>query len=375
MARLTVRAQALQPPKSLAVTKPIKPTKPIHHLSAIFLANAGAASAALADQLSISYPEVTLPAVDASAASAASDIASLFSDNPLLIGGGAALVAIPVAIGAFLNSGAGAGGVKATNVERTLQALAEDPRVVLVDIRSKADIKAQGSPDLKSVKRSPTSLPFTSVVKGEVVVDEKFADKLGRLRNIKEDSLVILLDADGRVAKKAAAAVADVVEKVYYVQGGAEAWAETGPWKQPGAGLSFSLPSVNLNLKSVGANINELAEDFKKAPSLTKAGLAAGALFGAAFLLANEVEVILELAGILAAGNFLLKFVFADEREKTLTEIRTLVDEKVAIKEVGSDLNKIAKAVLEDIPEGSSSSSNGSSAEPTPANVQEAKEW
>jgi hypothetical protein len=32
--------------------------------------------------------------------------------------------------------------------------------------------------------------------------------------------------------------------------------------------------------------------------------------------------VLLELAGLLAAGQFLLRVVFADEREKTLTEIK-----------------------------------------------------
>ena len=345
--------------------------------AAVLLANAGAASMAFADSLDL--PEISLPDVDVSAAS---DVASLFSDNPVLIGGGAALIAIPLGVTALLKRNSGA-GVKTTSVARTLQALEEDPRVVLVDIRSRAEIKQQGSPDLRSIKRSATVLPFTNVVKGELVVDEAFADKFGRLKGISEESLVILLDSDGTVAKLAASELAEIVEKVYYVQGGAEAWEEEGPWRAPSRGLS--LPS--LNLKSVGSNINELAEDFKKAPTLTKAGLAAGAIAGAGFLLFNEVEVILELAGLFAAGNFLLKLVFAEEREKTFSEIKTLVDEKVAIQDVGSDLNKIAKAVLEEAPADSkpaapaapavaatAAPADGANSE-IPENVKEAREW
>lgn len=304
-------------------------------------AQVAAAGAVFAEDVSL--PNVELPAVDAGAAS---DIAALFADNPILIGGGALLVALPFGIAAIVKAGSGGSGVKPTSVDRALQALGEDSRVVLLDIRNRAEIAAQGTPNLKSVKRSAVSLPFTSVKKGgEVVVDEAFAEKFARLRGIGEESLVILLDADGNVAKVAAGAIKDVVSKTYYVQGGAEAWAESGPWRAPSSGLSLSLPSVDL--KAIGKSVNSLAEDFKEAPSLTKAGVALAAIAGAGIFLVNEIEVVLELAGVLAAGNFLLKLVFADEREKTLTEIKTLVDEKVAIKDVGSDLNKIAKAVLE----------------------------
>jgi rhodanese-related sulfurtransferase len=354
-------------------------------------AQVAAAGIALAEDVSL--PNVELPAVDASAAS---DIAALFADNPILIGGGALLVALPFGIAAIVKAGSGGSGVKPTSVDRALQALGEDSRVVLLDIRNRAEIAAQGTPNLKSVKRSAVSLPFTSVRKGgEVVVDEAFAEKFARLRGISEESLVILLDADGNAAKLAAGAIKDVVSKIYYVQGGAEVWADSGPWRAPSSGIS--LPSVDL--KAIGASVNSLAEDFKQAPSLTKAGVALAAIAGAGIFLVNEIEVVLELAGVLAAGNFLLKLVLADEREKTLTEIKTLVDEKVAIKEVGSDLNKIAKAVLESeasdkspIPASSekaaeektvpsptapasSAATSSSSETEVPANVKEAKEW
>lgn len=303
--------------------------KQVARLAAAVLANAGAARLALADEIQgmpdLSLPEVNLPSVSVDP-SAASDLASFVSDNPLLIGGGALVLLAPVAIAAAFNGGGGGGaGVKSTTVERTLQALSEDPRVLLVDVRSKGEVKAQGSPDLRAVKRKALSLPLAQTVKGEEVADPNFADKFARLPGVSEESLVILLDADGRNAKAAAGAVADSVAKAYFVAGGAEAWAATGPWRAPSKGLSLSMP----DLRQVGASLDGLAEDFKAAPSLTKGAVAIGALLGASVLVVNEIDVVLELAGLWAAGNFLLKLVFADEREKTFTEIKTLVDDKV----------------------------------------------
>ena len=370
-------AQTVQPTAKPSGLKALP--KQASRMAAVLLANAGAASMSFAEE-GLSLPEITLPSVDASAVS---DATSLFADNPFLIGGLAALVAIPVGVTALVKSNSGSGtGLKPTSVAKTIQALEEDPRVVLVDIRSRAEIKEQGAPNLKSIKRTAATLPYTTLVKGEFVVEEAFAEKFSKLKGISEESLVILMDADGSEAKAAAAEIADSVEKIYFVQGGAAAWSEEGPWRAPSSG--FSLPSFDL--KSVGASINELADDFKKAPSLTKAGIATGALVGASVLLFNEVEVVLELAGLYAAGNFLLKLVFAEEREKTLSEIKTLVDEKVAIKEVGSDFSKIAKAVLDDVPADATPSAKkpaaaaaaveASAAVPDkPENVKEAKEW
>ena len=58
------------------------------------------------------------------------------------------------------------------------------------------------------------------------------------------------------------------------------------------------------------------------APTLTQSLLAGGALAGAGLLLYTEIPVLLEVAGLLAAGQFLLKLVFAEEREQTFTQIK-----------------------------------------------------
>jgi rhodanese-related sulfurtransferase len=302
--------------------------KQASRLAAAILANSAAAKIALADDglalpeftvPDVTLPEVALPPVDTAG------ITDLVADNPILVGGGLLLLALPVGINLVLGAASGGSGLKPTTVTKALDALQQDERVVLVDIRSRAEAKAQGSPDLRSIKRSAIALPYTSVVKGEVVVDENFADKFGRLKGISEESLVILLDADGGDAGAAASEVADTVAKMYFVQGGAEQWAESGPWRQPSAGLSLSLP----DLRSLGSSVNNLAEDFKKTPTVGKAGLAAAAIAGAGLLIFNEVEVVLELAGLVAGGNFLLKLLFADEREKVRTRCRSRITKQI----------------------------------------------
>ena len=58
-------------------------------------------------------------------------------------------------------------------------------------------------------------------------------------------------------------------------------------------------------------------------PTLTKASLAVGAVGAAAVVLFNEAEIVLELLGVVAAGNFLAKkLFFAKDREQTVDQIR-----------------------------------------------------
>ena len=312
----------------------------IYSMGGAVLSQTLVAKMALADEVTtFTPPQVTIP--EAAAPGADSGIGDLFSDNPLLLAGIAGIIAVPIAINVISKVGAGsAGGVKMTNPAKALEAL-EDSKVVLVDIRSKEEIKAQGKPDLKAVKRSALSLPLTSLVKGDYVVDEQFGEKLAKARGINEESIIILLDADGSESKEAAKLI-EGVDKVYVLQGGAESWAATGPWKEPGKGLS--LP----DLKGVGSSLNTMADEFKEAPSLNKAVIGLGAIAGAGLFLVNEAEVLIELAGIAAAANFGFKLLFSDSKKRDTREIKEIVDEKVADKEIVSESNKITAAVVDD---------------------------
>lgn len=175
-------------------------------------------------------------------------------------------------------------------------------------------------PDLKATKKKLISLPFASVEDGRLVADAEFASKLAK--QVEEDALVILLDGSGALAPKAASLVsaAGVGAKVYTVREGFKAWeASDLPVRSLTAPL-FSLPS--LDLSGLG-NLEELASRYRKDPNALNTLMAAAAVAGGATLLLTEFETILELVGIVGAGKFLLdRLLFADERDKTLKEVK-----------------------------------------------------
>lgn len=96
--------------------------------------------------------------------------------------------------------------------------------------------------------------------------------------------------------------------------------ASEAPWKK--AAPALSLPSLP-NFASLGTSLDEFAEDFKANPTLLKGALAVGAVVGAGALLLSQVEVLLELVGVVAAGRFLTtRLLFAQDREQTLSEVK-----------------------------------------------------
>ena len=110
----------------------------------------------LPSDLTYSVPELpNLP-------SDASGISQFISDYPLLLPAAAGLVLVPLLISQINGGGSkvqGVGGLRA------LEVLATEDSVIFLDIRSKEDAKESGDPDLRSVKKSVTRLPFTKVRK------------------------------------------------------------------------------------------------------------------------------------------------------------------------------------------------------------------
>jgi len=306
-------------------------------------------------------------AAAAVAAGAAGDASSsvldaLSSVNPLLVAGGAAALAIPAALAAVLGGGGGGKGpgkAKPAPVEAVLESLA-DEGTVLVDVRSKESAKQFGSPSLPKGAKRAVSLPFTLKVKatkkGEAAsyqVDAGFAAKFAKLGLADGDAGVILLDSFGREAPAAAAALAAAGATpeagIAFVADGAEGprgWKASGaPWRAPSRGLTFDLSA----LKNVGGAVDSLADDFKAAPTAAKAGIAVAALVAGATLLFQEASTVLEVAGLVAAGQFAAKrLVFASDRRRTADELRELVDAKIGVAEAGADLRRVADALLED---------------------------
>ena len=114
------------------------------------------AAGSAADAAGISLPDVQLPSLP-------NGLSDSLLDNPLLVVGGLALLAIPLIAIGLTGSGSKVKGVSAA---KALDALANNPSAVIIDLRSKADVKEEGSPDLRSVKARLTSLPFTKVNQG-----------------------------------------------------------------------------------------------------------------------------------------------------------------------------------------------------------------
>lgn len=300
----------------------------------------------------------------ATAAGIAGDASSgvvdaLSSVNPLFVAGGAAALVVPAALAALLGGGGAKGKARPVPVEAVLESLVEEG-AVLVDVRSKESAKQFGSPSLPKGSKRVVSLPFTAKTKaakkGETAsyqIDQDFAAKFSRLGLTEGGSGVILLDSFGKESPAAAAALAAARATpeagIAYVADGAEGprgWKASGAsWRNPSKGLGLDLSA----LKNVGGAVDALAEDFRAAPTAAKAGLAVGALVTGAALLFQEAETVLEIAGLLAAGQFAAKrLVFASDRKRTADELRELVDSKIGVSEAGADLRRVADALLED---------------------------
>ena len=308
----------------------------------------GASNAGAAAAYAAATAASTAGAASASAASASSGLLDALSANPLLAAGAAAGLAVPALIASAFGGAKGPPKPKPTPAPAVLALLEAAETPVLLDLRSKEAVKAGGAP------RAPArvvALPFTKTVKGGGLdVDPNFADRYAKLK-LDEDATVVLLDGQGREAAAAAAVLASagagppVAAFVADGVDGPKGWKAAGaPWKTPSKGLSFKLPQ----LTNVGAAVDALAEDFKTAPSAAKAGLAGVAILGAAALIFQEAEAVLELAGVFAAARFAAgRLLFADDRRKTVSQFKELVDDKIAVGEVGSDLKKAAAKVME----------------------------
>ncbi|KAL0053163.1 hypothetical protein WJX82_001802 [Trebouxia sp. C0006] len=268
------------------------------------------------------------------------------SQNPAIIAAGVGVVAVGLVIARLVGRGV---NVKKLSAAKAFDLLSSGSDIIFIDLRSKQEVNEAGSPDLRSIKRKITSLPYTTGLAGDLV--EGFPDKLLKLPGLSEDSEILFFDSYGQDAKAVSGAVREGVKQVYYVVDGADGvrgWrASQLPWREPSR-FNFNLDFSGLK----GLNLDKVAEDFKSKPTLTKAGLAVGALGAAAVVLFNEVEIVLEVLGVAAAGNFLAKKVlFAKDREQTVEQIRDIVDNKIAAGEVGKDLKRVADTLVETVTE------------------------
>lgn len=300
----------------------------------------------------VQIPNVSAPTELVNAIGGSGDV------NPLLLLGAVAAIAVPTLLYQGLNPGS---KVKSSQPANVLQALQEDPRTLLVDIRAAQSVKDQGSPDLASTRKRVVTSPYTRLAKqGEEVTVDGWGTKFTKLAAVKSDSIVILLDSDGKSAPKAAAEISGV-EDLYYVAGGAANWQASGqPWKQPGRGFldfsGLSLPNIAGTLKikaggkgkagggsggGGGVSLPELPTD------VNTVLIGAGAVLGG-LLLFTQTSLVLELVGLGAAGQLAYKNLFyAKDRERTVGKVKTLLEEQIDLDKVPDDLKRLAGTFLE----------------------------
>ena len=129
-----------------------------------------------------SVPSIELPSVDLPSLPAVevpSDLLDGLAANPLLLAGaGVLLVGLPLAVKAL---SAPAPKVLGVSPGTALEALTDDPRTLLVDIRSKEVAKQEGSPDLSGARKKAFSLPLIQV--GGAARRAAAGQPPGRVRN------------------------------------------------------------------------------------------------------------------------------------------------------------------------------------------------
>jgi len=82
------------------------------------------------------------------------------SQNPAIIAAGVGVVAVGLVIARLVGRGV---NVKKLSAAKAFDLLSSDSDIIFIDLRSKQEVNEAGSPDLRSIKRKITSLPYTTV--------------------------------------------------------------------------------------------------------------------------------------------------------------------------------------------------------------------
>ncbi|XP_057778641.1 rhodanese-like domain-containing protein 4, chloroplastic isoform X2 [Salvia miltiorrhiza] len=253
------------------------------------------------------------------------------AENPIIAGGGAAVVAVPVAVAWLLLGKAKPWGVE--SAKTAYAKLGDDANAQLLDIRSTAEIKQAGSPNIRGLKKKP------------VVVSYNADDKLGFLKklNLKfkepENTTLFVLDKfDGSSELVAELVTSNGFKAAYAIRDGAEGsrgWVNSGlPWIPP-----TTIFDINNVIDTLGEGVP------------VALGIAAAAA-GLGLLAFTEAETILQVLGSAAVVQFVSKkLLFAEDRKKTIKQFEELLNTKVAPKELVDDIQQIGKAILPELSE------------------------
>ncbi|EFJ07356.1 hypothetical protein SELMODRAFT_448468 [Selaginella moellendorffii] len=286
--------------------------------------------------------------------SVAESVLGFVSDNPAAVAGGLLAIALPVLISRLAGGKQPWGVVSAKEAYEKLAV--KDPAFQILDIREPSDIKAEGTPDLRQFKKRVLQVSFSQEQDAFVAkVKSKFKDPAST-------TLYILDRFDGNSLAVAKLLATNGFKEAYGIKDGAEGgrgWQQSElPWLLPRKGLSL--------------NLDALKEAIQFESDLVPATLGVAAAAGVGLVVFSEAETALQLVGTVALLQlFAKKFLFAEDRKKTLQQIKTFLDTKVAPKELVEEIQGVGKALLPKFEE--VSAGNGAVVSSEPASVNEEK--
>ncbi|CAM6088483.1 unnamed protein product [Calypogeia fissa] len=301
--------------------------------------------------LAISYDEVVGAAKEAASSSTdslnfdipevdTSGLTDFFSSNPLALLGGGAIIAVPLLITAIFKKSEGYGTVSAKQAFEKLGD--KELNSQLLDIRD-ADGTKEGKPDLKLYKKKVTQLPYG----GEA--EEYVAKVLKKFKDVEDATIYVLDRFDGDSLTVAKLLVKGGFKAAYAIKDGAEG---------PGGWQNSELPWLVPTRFSLG-RFKELIST-SDTGNIIPATLGVAAAAGVGLVVFSEAETALQLLGSAALVQlFVKKFLFAADRKKTLEELKTFLDTKVAPKEIVEELKEIAEVILPKYEEVKEASVNG----------------
>ncbi|XP_027335603.1 rhodanese-like domain-containing protein 4, chloroplastic [Abrus precatorius] len=256
------------------------------------------------------------------------------SENPAIVAGGVAVLAVPLVLSQILKKPKPWGVESAKNAYAKLGA---DGNAQLLDIRALAEIRQVGAPNVGGLRKKPVSIPY----KGD--------DKPGFLRKLAlkfkepENTTLFILDKfDGNSELVAELVTINGFKAAYAIKDGAEGprgWIKSGlPWVAPRKALG-------LDLGNITDAIADAIGDTSDGVAVTL-GIVAAAT-GLSLLAFSEVESILQVVGSAAIIQFASKkLLFAKDRKQTLQQLDEFLNTKIAPKELVDEMKDIGKALL-----------------------------
>eukprot|EP00262_Sarcandra_glabra_P012328 TRINITY_DN314_c0_g1_i1.p1 TRINITY_DN314_c0_g1~~TRINITY_DN314_c0_g1_i1.p1 ORF type:complete len:449 (-),score=90.94 TRINITY_DN314_c0_g1_i1:481-1827(-) len=254
-------------------------------------------------------------------------------ENPPIVAGGAAVLAVPLILAQVLKK------TKNWGVESAGSAyskLSEDPDAQLLDIRAPGEFREVGGPDIRGLKKKAVSIVYKR--------DDKrvFLKKLAlKFKEPGNTTLLILDKFDGNSELVAELVTANGFKSAFAVKDGAEGtrgWMNSGlPWLPPKRTLTVDFGDLKDVISStLGEGSDALS---------TTIGLAAVA--GLSLFAFTEIETILQVLGSAALVQLVTKrLLFAEDRKVTLQQVDEFLNTKVAPKELVDEIKQIGMALL-----------------------------